>query len=85
MQRDVSVEVSIFWRQNSILHAWSFTPNPSLSNVILLPIHPSFLILQVNGTLPAAAAEAKEISLERDAAEKERDKVITTAGLVQRF
>lgn len=29
----------------------------------------------MSGTLPTAAAEAKEISLGRDAAEKERDKV----------
>lgn len=52
----------------------------SVSRVILLLIHPPFLILsqwesQVSGTLPTAAAEAKKISLERDAAEKERDKV----------
>lgn len=31
----------------------------------------------MSGTLPTAAAEAKEISLGRDAAEKERDKVKT--------
>lgn len=52
----------------------------SVSRVILLLIHPPLLILsqwesQVSGTLPTAAAEAKKISLERDAAEKERDKV----------
>lgn len=52
----------------------------SVGRDILLLIHLSFLVLpqwesQLSGTLPTAAAEAKEISLERDAAEKERNKV----------
>lgn len=53
-----------------------------VSRVILLLIHPPFLVLpqwksQVSGTLPKAAAVAKEISLGTDVAEKKRDKVKT--------
>lgn len=53
----------------------------SLSSVILLLIHPPFLVLpqwesQGSGTLlTAAAAEVKEIRLGMVAAEKDRDKV----------
>lgn len=54
----------------------------SVSRVILLLIQPPFLVLpqwesQASGTHSEAAAEAKEISLGTDVAEKERDKVKT--------